>query len=76
MANANTFIGVNAGNQGSQSLAAYTIQGTAPSTDFYFYFAAADGNSNTITREKAILALKGILGVLESHGTYTTEMEQ
>lgn len=76
MANANTYIGVNAGNQGTQSLANYTIQGTAPSTDFFFYFAALDANSNVITREKAILALKGILGVLESNGTYTTEMEQ
>lgn len=76
MANANTYIGVNAGDQGSQSLAKYTIQGSAPATDFGFWFNALDANSNVITRLKAIVALKGILGVLESNATYTTEMEQ
>ena len=76
MANANTYIGVNSGKQGSQLAGDYTIQGTVPATDFYFYMAAADANGNVTTRLKAILALKGILGVLESNATYTTEMEQ
>lgn len=78
MANAATYIGVNhdplgGGNDSND----YTIQtGSAPSTDFYFYFAATDANSNVLQRVDAIIALKNILRVLESGDIFTTEMEQ
>ena len=77
MSNAATYIGVNhdpagGGNDSND----YTIQtGSAPSTDFHFYFAATDGNSNPILRIDAIIALKNILRVLESNDVVTTEME-
>ena len=76
MANANTYIGINhdplgGGNDASD----YTIQGSAPSTDFYFYFAAVDANSNVLKRIDAIVALKNILRVLESNDIFTTEMQ-
>jgi len=75
MANANTFIGINHGASGNDE-ADFTIQGTAPATDFYFFFAAADGNSNGLQRIDAINALSKILRVLESNDVFTTEMEQ
>jgi hypothetical protein len=76
MANAPTWIGVNhdpagGGNDSND----YTIQtGSAPATDFFFYYAAVDGNSNPILRIDAIIALKNILRVLESNDVFTTEM--
>jgi hypothetical protein len=77
MANANTYIGINHDPQnGGFAASDFTIQGSAPSTDFYFYFAATDANSNVLQRLDAIKALRQILMVLESNDIYTTEMEQ
>jgi hypothetical protein len=77
MSNANTYIGINHNPAGGGNDASdFTIQGSAPSTDFYFYFAAVDGNSNVLQRIDAIIALKNILRVLESNDIFTTEMEQ
>ena len=77
MANANTYIGINHGAQGGgMNFNDFTIQTTAPATDFYFYFAALDANNNVLQRLDAIVALKQILRVLESSDLYTTEMEQ
>ena len=76
MANANTYIGVNHASGGfGNDLSDFTIQGSAPSTDFYFYFADTDANSNVLRRIDAIVALKNILRVLESEDIFTTEMQ-
>lgn len=77
MANAATYIGVNHNSPGYGNDAnSFTIQtGSAPSTDFYFYFAATDANSNVLQRIDAIVALKNILRVLESNDVFTTEMQ-
>jgi|HubBroStandDraft_1064217.scaffolds.fasta_scaffold148673_2 hypothetical protein len=76
MANANTYIGINHGAAGGGfNLSDFTIQGSAPSTDFFFYFADADANSNVLRRIDAIDALNAILRVLESNDIFTTEMQ-
>ena len=76
MANASTYIGVNHDSGGGgNDISDFTIQTSAPSTDFYFYFAATDANSNVLQRIDAIVALKNILRVLESNDVFTTEME-
>ena len=76
MANANTYIGINHNSPGyGNDASSFTIQGSAPSTDFYFYFAATDANSNVLSRKDAIDAIQNILRVLESMDIFTTEMQ-
>jgi len=77
MANANTYIGINKGSPGRSASATDIVIGTSTgSTDFEFRMNALDANSNRITRLDALLALEVFERVLESMGTFTTEMDE
>ena len=77
MANSNLYIGVNHDSPGfGVDATSFTIQGTAPATDFYFYSAATDANGNVIQRSQMITALQEILNALQSNNIYTSDLAQ
>lgn len=75
MADADVFIGIDHGKDGFKH-GDFTIQGTAPSTDFYFKFSAVDGNDNKLSRKDAVIALEAIERVLESGALFTDQMNR
>lgn len=74
MAFSNVYIGINHDSPGfGTDASSFTIQATAPATDFGFWMNALDANGNSIQRIDAIIAAKSFLRVLESNDVFTTQ---